>query len=429
MGETVISVQNLTKKYVIGKQQSGNSFREMLAGKSKAIAERILSTRQQSTEVSEPSSEEFLALDDISFSINRGETVGIIGSNGAGKSTLLKILSRITEPTSGRVSVKGRVASLLEVGTGFHPELTGRENVFLNGAVLGMSEAEIRRKFDEIVAFAEVEKFINLPVKKYSSGMYVRLAFAVAANLDPDILILDEVLAVGDIKFQKKCMNKIYEAGQDGKTILVVSHEMGNVTRTCKRVIWLVKGQIHLDGEAGEISNEYLGVAFRVVSSGEVTIERKSELPEQDLYFNTVSILDEDNNPTSTLDVLRPAKIRITYEAKKDIEGLDLSLRIFNVVDVPIFTVERSSSEGLGIKKGSYVSEIEIPPEFLVPGVYTLNIGAHIPNVKILDNHRSVISFEVLETGSKAAIYKGSEYGVVFVNLDWKELDYTPVLT
>ena len=205
-----------------------------------------------------PAIEEFWALKDVSFSIDSGDVVGIIGRNGAGKSTLLKLLSRITEPTSGSIRLRGRVASLLEVGTGFHPELTGRENIFLNGAILGMARAEIKRKFDEIVAFAEVEKFLDTPVKRYSSGMYVRLAFAVAAHLEPEILIVDEVLAVGDAQFQKKCLGKMQDVSKGGRTVLFVSHNMGAVTTLCRKAIWLNGGRIVRTGSAREVVDEYL---------------------------------------------------------------------------------------------------------------------------------------------------------------------------
>jgi lipopolysaccharide transport system ATP-binding protein len=202
-------------------------------------------------------------LKDVSFEIKQGDRVGIIGRNGAGKSTLLKILSRITEPTEGRISINGRVASLLEVGTGFHPELTGRENIYLNGAILGMSRVEIKKKFDEIVAFAEVEKFLDTPVKRYSSGMYVRLAFAVAAHLEPEILIVDEVLAVGDIQFQKKCLGKMEDVGKEGRTVLFVSHNMATVTTLCRRAIWLVNGQVNSEGDAEHIT-QYLSQFTKV---------------------------------------------------------------------------------------------------------------------------------------------------------------------
>ncbi|MFK8184196.1 MAG: ABC transporter ATP-binding protein [Phormidesmis sp.] len=248
MSNTVVRVENLGKRYKIGslkENQSYTALRDILSNGIQNITKRFSSEKILEKNIAD---EGFWALDNISFKINQGDRVGIIGHNGAGKSTLLKVLSRITEPTKGRIHLKGRVASLLEVGTGFHPELTGRENIYLNGAILGMEKIEIVRKFDEIVAFAEVEKFLDMPVKRYSSGMYVRLAFAVAAHLEPEILIVDEVLAVGDGNFQKKCIGKMEEVSKSGRTILFVSHNMSTVKQLCSRAIVLNKGCIDYDG-------------------------------------------------------------------------------------------------------------------------------------------------------------------------------------
>ncbi len=261
MTDVVISAEGLGKAYMIGhSKQAGERYtalRDVIAGSARNLfrtTREMLSGRQL---VTGGSTEEFWALDGVSFEIKRGEVTGIIGRNGAGKSTLLKILSRITEPSRGRVTLKGRVASLLEVGTGFHPELTGRENIFLNGAILGMSSGEIRRKFDEIVAFAEVERFLDTPVKRYSSGMYVRLAFAVAAHLEPEILIVDEVLAVGDSEFQKKCLGKMQDVAGHGRTVLFVSHNMGAVSSLCTRAMLLSGGKLVLTGPAQDVVERY----------------------------------------------------------------------------------------------------------------------------------------------------------------------------
>ena len=255
---TVIAAESLSKKYIIGHQpqERFTTLRDALANGARRFTHKL--RHPFSAPENDPAHEEFWALRDVCFDIQQGDRVGIIGRNGAGKSTLLKILSRITEPTSGKVSIKGRVASLLEVGTGFHPELTGRENIFLNGAILGMSKAEIKNKFDEIVDFAEVEKFIDTPVKRYSSGMYVRLAFAVAAHLEPEILILDEVLAVGDAQFQQKCMGRMGEASQQGKTVIFVSHNMDAISALCNKGIILDKGRITYEGEVGEALKTYM---------------------------------------------------------------------------------------------------------------------------------------------------------------------------
>ncbi|MGL5805461.1 MAG: ABC transporter ATP-binding protein, partial [Xenococcaceae cyanobacterium] len=244
MSDIVVSVENLVKKYEIAHQKQGAniSFRDAIANGTKSLGRKLKSSLGK--KIHSPNREEFLALNNVSFEIRQGDVVGIIGRNGAGKSTLLKILSRITEPSRGRIRISGRVASLLEVGTGFHHELTGRENIYLNGAILGMSKIEIKKKFDEIVAFAEVSKFLDTPVKYYSSGMYVRLAFAVAAHLEPEILIVDEVLAVGDMQFQKKCLGKMGNVAKEGRTILFVSHNMSTVESLCNRGILLESGSL-----------------------------------------------------------------------------------------------------------------------------------------------------------------------------------------
>ena len=260
MADVVILAEGLGKKYLIGHQAEREPYvalSEVLSRGARRLAQNVL---HKAEVVAGKTIEEFWALKDVSFEINRGDIVGIIGRNGAGKSTLLKILSRITEPTEGQVRIKGRIASLLEVGTGFHPELTGRENIYLNGAILGMSRAEIKRKFDEIVAFAEVEKFLDTPVKRYSSGMYVRLAFAVAAHLEPEILIVDEVLAVGDAEFQKKCMGKMQDVAGHGRTVLFVSHNVPTIAKLCRSIITLNQGRmISSDRDVNAAVRNYLG--------------------------------------------------------------------------------------------------------------------------------------------------------------------------
>ena len=259
--DVVIRAEGLGKKYVIGHEAERERYvalRDVLARGARNLWRKTAGMARGRALVAGDTVEEFWALKDVSFEVKRGEVLGIIGRNGAGKSTLLKILSRITEPTEGRVTIDGRVASLLEVGTGFHPELTGRENIYLNGAILGMTRAEIRRKFDEIVAFAEVEKFLDTPVKRYCSGMYVRLAFAVAAHLEPEILIVDEVLAVGDAEFQKKCLGKMSEVAGGGRTVLFVSHNMAAVEALCPRSIYLASGALVSEGNTGNVIMTYL---------------------------------------------------------------------------------------------------------------------------------------------------------------------------
>ncbi|MGB3309217.1 MAG: ABC transporter ATP-binding protein [Nodosilinea sp.] len=295
MSDTVIRVENLGKKYIIGHQQQERytALRDVLAKKTKSFTQVF----NPKSKIQNPAFEEFWALKDVSFEVKQGDRIGIIGRNGAGKSTLLKVLSRITEPTEGRISIKGRVASLLEVGTGFHPELTGRENIYLNGAILGMGKVEIRRKFDEIVAFAEVEKFLDTPVKRYSSGMYVRLAFAVAAHLEPEILVVDEVLAVGDAAFQKKCLGKMEDvAEREGRTVLFVSHNMATIQNLCNHIIFLDHGQVHARGAPNATIQLYLnaGVTSQEWSSLHKIKQRRGE---GQLKFAKLELLDSQERP------------------------------------------------------------------------------------------------------------------------------------
>lgn len=277
MSDTVIRVENLGKKYTIGHQKESQRYtalRDVIASKAKSLGDHLNPFKPSGSSLS--TKEEFWALKDVSFEIKQGDRVGIIGRNGAGKSTLLKVLSRITEPTEGRINISGRVASLLEVGTGFHPELTGRENIYLNGAILGMGRAEIKQKFDEIVDFAEVERFLDTPVKRYSSGMYVRLAFAVAAHLDPEILIVDEVLAVGDRQFQRKCLGKIENVGKEGRTVVFVSHQMSAVENLCTTSIVLRQGKIYYSGNVKSGIQKYLDDSEKTVRESSVRDIKRS---------------------------------------------------------------------------------------------------------------------------------------------------------
>lgn len=322
---TVISVENLSKKYIIGhqKQERYTALSDVLTEGAKRFAHKLV--HPFAAPKNDPTHEEFWALKDVSFDIQQGDRVGIIGRNGAGKSTLLKILSRITEPTSGKVSIKGRVASLLEVGTGFHPELTGRENIFLNGAILGMSKADIKRKFDEIVAFAEVEKFLDTPVKRYSSGMYVRLAFAVAAHLEPEILIVDEVLAVGDAQFQKKCLGKMEEAGKDGRTILFVSHNMGVISQLCSSCVWLDRGEIKDIGQTEKVVNTYMLNGISELS-GEITF---ADDQKKIVQLKKITLLNHEGKVTQKFDCDHPIKIKFDIEVRKQLPGLYGYIGIF----------------------------------------------------------------------------------------------------
>ncbi len=292
MSDSIISVENLSKCYLIGRNtEHGDGLRHIME---RAVRAPFSILKGRSKE-KQSKTEEFWAVRDVSVEIKRGEMVGIIGRNGAGKSTLLKLLSRITEPTKGKISLRGRVASLLEVGTGFHPELTGRENIFLNGAILGMSRVEIKRKFDEITAFAEIDKFLDTPVKRYSSGMYVRLAFAVAAHLEPEILIVDEVLAVGDAEFQKKCMGKMGDVStKEGRTVLLVSHQMPAIQNLCTRCILMDRGQLIQEGKTEDIVNAYMSKGSELASGG--LADRKDRAGKGEVRVTSIELRDESGN-------------------------------------------------------------------------------------------------------------------------------------
>jgi lipopolysaccharide transport system ATP-binding protein len=309
MPDPAITIENLGKRYTIGHQPAnGDGMRHAIEGAIRAPLAWLRSGRQKKLQ-----QVDFWALKDVSFQIKQGEVVGIIGSNGAGKSTLLKILSRITVPTEGRIRIDGRTASLLEVGTGFHQELTGRENIFLNGAILGMTRAEIIRKFDEIVEFSGIEEFLDTPVKRYSSGMYVRLAFAVAAHLDPEILIVDEVLAVGDAAFQKKCLGKMGSFAQSGRTVLFVSHNMEAVRSLCQRVVWLKDGRLHKDGKVDEIVEDYFNSTSNALSFSCAN-------PDYGLIIQKVVLRNDRGEESSQFPPGEDLIVEISYDAQKRLE-------------------------------------------------------------------------------------------------------------
>ena len=364
-----------------------------------------------------PAFEEFWALNDVSFEVNRGDRVGIIGRNGAGKSTLLKILSRITEPTRGSIRIKGRVASLLEVGTGFHPELTGRENIFLNGAILGMSKVEIQNKFDEIVAFAEVEKFLDTPVKRYSSGMYVRLAFAVAAHLEPEILIVDEVLAVGDAQFQKKCLGKMDKVGKEGRTVLFVSHQMGMISQLCSRAFMLEKGNLVHAGEVDHVIAAYLDKP----SSESNAFHRKKLSEDYSILIETAKTLTASGAIASDFSYKESICLQACLNVKQHIRGSYLSIAVKDKFRRRIFTSEIEIEKYINPKNDSeIITTMKIPENLLTPGNYTFVIGLHIPNIQVLDYLDEICPFTVYDTGSDFAMYEGVDYGCVFVNCEWQ---------
>lgn len=414
MSDAIITVENLGKKYLLRHQRNERytALRDVLSEKAK----NLFRGRGRNG-AADPTREEFWALKDVNFEVKQGEVVGIIGRNGAGKSTLLKILSRITEPTTGRVRIKGRVASLLEVGTGFHPELTGRENIFLNGAILGMGRAEIKSKFDEIVAFAEVEKFLDTPVKRYSSGMYVRLAFAVAAHLEPEILVVDEVLAVGDAEFQKKCLGKMQDVAKGGRTVLFVSHNMGAVSGLCRRSLMLDLGKIKNDGLSEEVIELYLRGSDGSSDASDVRFRGGHS----DAFLTRIAVLNDEMIPCSQVDVQKGFSVNLEYVITRDIRNIDAGIAVFNFSGNKVFFSARHTSEPSDqfSTPGYYRSLIKVPGFFLTPGFYSISAGLDVPNVQIFDQRVHAVSFQVCETGSDATIYAGADLGSVLVKLSW----------
>lgn len=377
MSDTVIRVENIAKKYVLGHQEQGvysyKTFRGAITNAAKSLSGAFNPRAKKKVQPLE----EFWALKDVSFEIKQGDRVGIIGRNGAGKSTLLKILSRITEPTRGSIRIKGRVASLLEVGTGFHPELTGRENIFLNGAILGMSKVEIQRKFDEIVAFAEIEKFLDTPVKRYSSGMYVRLAFAVAAHLEPEILIVDEVLAVGDAQFQKKCLGKMEHVGKEGRTVLFVSHNMAAIAALCSRALLMRNGELLMDSDIEAAVSNYL--AEDSASYAHIIWNKQDAPQSPEIRFTEAYILNHQGEYASSIDCRKGFSIVVKYEVLKPLNGLRIGFFMQNVEGIPICgSNDPMAWSKLVREPGEYISQCVFPGYTLNAGRYSMFFGADV---------------------------------------------------
>jgi lipopolysaccharide transport system ATP-binding protein len=420
----VIRAENLCKCYRINHADPGRRERTLL-GDLARLAGRPL-RRLWGTPADQV--EEFWALKGVSFEVEQGEVFGIIGKNGAGKSTLLKILSQITRPTAGRVRVRGRLSSLLEVGTGFHPELTGRENVYLNGSILGMSRREVARKFDQIVAFAEVEQFLDTPVKRYSSGMYVRLAFAVAAHLEPDILVVDEVLAVGDDAFQQKCLGEMGNLRRSGRTILVVSHSMVTVMNLCQRVVLLHAGQVLAVGPPAPVVQQYLGMSRTL--KGEVVWPDPDQAPGNEVArLHAVRIRQEGiDGPTGEVDICREVLVEISYWNL--VEGAQLYSGLWLKDALGTFILATSNEKSISLTddpwyrkplpRGLFRSACRIPANFLNEGRYAITaIVGKIPNQTIV-LEESVITFEAHDTGAMREVYYGPWVGpVIRPRLAW----------
>jgi lipopolysaccharide transport system ATP-binding protein len=402
MAEIIIRSEGLGKKYLIGHQthERYQTLRDTVVRSTYRLGRTARDLLRGRPMIAGDEFEELWALKNVTFEIKRGEVAGVIGPNGAGKSTLLKLLSRITEPTAGRVTIEGRVASLLEVGTGFHPELTGRENIFLNGAILGMTRREIKAKFDEIVAFAEVEKFLDTPVKRYSSGMYVRLAFAVAAHLEPEILIVDEVLAVGDAQFQSKCLGKMQDVSHDGRTVLIVSHNMTMIRSLCSRAIVLSAGSIASDGSVDEGIQQYLN--SRVAAAADHRLEERTDRHGSGRLKFTDAYVMGRSGIKNVLYMGEAAKIVVTFSTTETVKKCDLSIHVENAwADTILRLATRETARPFHDLSGSGAMVCTIPKLQLLPGKYYLLLAASIPP-----------AFEYLDYVSHAAVFEVLEYDV-----------------
>jgi lipopolysaccharide transport system ATP-binding protein len=394
-----IQVEQLGKRYTIGQQQPYRVLRETISDglywPFRTAAGAIRGARGGN--VRKPAREKVWALRDVSFDVGQGDVIGMVGRNGAGKSTLLKILTRITEPTEGRALVRGRVGSLLEVGTGFHPELTGRENVYLNGAILGMRRREIKRKFDEIVEFSGVEKFLDTPVKRYSSGMSVRLAFAVAAHLEPEVMLIDEVLSVGDAAFQKKCMGKMGDVAREGRTILLVSHNMEAITGLCRRAVWLDGGRVRGDGEPTGVVQEYLS-ATRGMGTSVSLAERTDRLGAGLLRFTNFQIRDGAGNPVTFVHAGDPVDLVCTYEARAPLRNVSVYIVVKDHLDRDMLCLwSKLTGEDFELLPQGGELVCRVPAFPLLPGVYGINIGASVSSTTVSDSGDEVKDAATIE--------------------------------
>jgi len=418
MSDIAIRVENLGKMYRIGAEETrpDNLWQ--------ATKQLVASPFEYLRRITRPPTEEetLWALKDVSFEVQRGEVVGIIGRNGAGKSTLLKILSRITEPTHGRAVINGRVGSLLEVGTGFHPELTGRENIYLNGAILGMKREEIDRKFDEIVDFSGVERFLDTPVKHYSSGMRVRLGFAVAAHLEPEILLIDEVLAVGDAGFQKKCLGKMEEVGKTGRTVLFVSHNMGMINSLCERAFLLNGGEVRSDGKTAMVVSEYIECfgEGETEKMGELRFSVQADLPFQVLV---VRLLGERGEEQSQFDLFEKITIELDYVIREAVEGSHLAIVILHHGEwiLPTWDTDTAPERFHQREPGYYRARVVLPSPLLRAGRYQVRVSMGIANVRCVHDPAKYLTFEIIEEslGTSLVSFANKRPGRLAVPINW----------
>ena len=425
MSSIAIKAENLSKQYKItASRNRHDTLRDQIMHSMKSLFNgngRSSARDPHGSSLNSHASDAFWALKDVSFEVKEGEVVGIIGGNGAGKSTLLKILARVTEPTRGRAEICGRVGSLLEVGTGFDRELDGRENIYLSGAILGMRKAEIDRKFDEIVAFAEVEKFIDTPVKRYSSGMYLRLAFAVAAHLEPEILIVDEVLAVGDAMFQKKCLGKMEEVAGKGRTVLFVSHNMAAITRFCEMGIWLDSGRMQAYANVEDIVARYL--ALGVQECGEATFPEKPQSAPGSEYIrlSAVRVKNGHGNISSSLDTRLPFTIEIEYQVLRRASNLRIGFTLTTSDGVAVLSSKDMDNRDGELERepGRYVNRCTIPGDFLNYGQYFVSVGADFPMIQTHFFVDRALAFHIEQTGGVAGSIPDSRSGLLRVRLPW----------
>ncbi len=423
MTHHAIRIEGLSKRFRLGQQGRGvSSLREAITAGVRSI---VGTTRDKN----DKASRDLWALRGLSCDIPAGQAVGVIGHNGAGKSTLLKVLSEITSPTEGRVEVTGRLASLLEVGTGFHPELTGRENIYLNGAILGMTRREISSKFDDIVAFAEVDRFLDTPVKRYSSGMYTRLAFAVAAHLEPDILVVDEVLAVGDAAFQKKCLGKMSDVAHEGRTVLFVSHNMGAIRSLCDRAILLERGKLMADGTPDEVIDAYLDAgANDTEHDGELFFDGEQRPGDDQLRLTQLRLLGPSGRPQSAFTVTAPIQIEIGYEVLRPIRGMRVNLQLLTHDGQIAFTTCDQDAQISEMPVGEYRSVCTVPSGLLNLGAYCVSISAGIPGVKRFLAEPQKMSFVTTGASNGGSSFPEAWPGVVCPALSWQVESNKPMV-
>ncbi|MBS1946966.1 MAG: ABC transporter ATP-binding protein [Bacteroidetes bacterium] len=420
MSDTVIKVENLSKQYRLGEVGTGtlshdlNRWWARLRGKE----DPFLKIGETNDREQKGNSDYVWALRDINFEVQQGEVLGIIGRNGAGKSTLLKILSKTTAPTTGKIKVKGRIASLLEVGTGFHPEMTGRENIFLNGAILGMTKKEIQKKFDEIVDFAGVERYVDTPVKRYSSGMYVRLAFAVAAFLEPEILIVDEVLAVGDAEFQKKCLGRMKDVSvNDGRTVLFVSHNMGTISQLCNKTVLLGKGQLVTYDKTTSVIGTYLMMGKSMLSN-KYTFPSKNFSKEY--YFVEIFTINQNGEETDQFGFDDSIFIICSIKANSKHPNVKIGFNILNSLGNYVSTSIIDLNYENQISESVYRYKIKIQPSILAPNTYMFRFAIFLLNDKIFDLVENECQIKINDTGTQFASFEGTDYGNVILDYHWE---------